>query len=208
LHPPVIFNGQACKRKGDRRRFGLFESGNGPSDVWSFSLTSIPGKILEQIIKQTVCVVSLFGNSLLLLVAYRKRAVLKPAEFFIVNLAISDVGMTATLFPLATPSFFAHRWLFNHAMCTFYAFCGVLFGLCSLTSLTALSTVCCMKVCYPAYGLGNSFTGFEIACGVILALSPAPPNLDGTLVYELNPFQKVCSVLKPSCSQTKLFLNQ
>lgn len=47
---------------------------------------------------------------------------------------------------------FPSRWLFNHAMCTFYAFCGVLFGLCSLTSLTALSTVCCMKVCYPAYG--------------------------------------------------------
>ncbi|KAL8179481.1 UNVERIFIED_CONTAM: hypothetical protein K2H54_066937 [Gekko kuhli] len=53
-------------------------------------------------------VVSLFGNSLLLLVAYRKRAILKPAEFFIVNLAISDVGMTVILVPLATPSFFAH----------------------------------------------------------------------------------------------------
>ncbi|NWR76648.1 OPN5 protein, partial [Centropus unirufus] len=44
------------------------------------------------------------------------------------------------------------RWLFNHAVCTLYAFCGVLFGLCSLTSLTVLSTVCCLKVCYPAYG--------------------------------------------------------
>lgn len=37
-------------------------------------------------------------------------------------------------------------------MCTIYAFCGVLFGLCSLTSLTVLSAVCCLKVCYPAYG--------------------------------------------------------
>ncbi|NXX40079.1 OPN5 protein, partial [Tricholaema leucomelas] len=44
------------------------------------------------------------------------------------------------------------RWLFNRAVCTLYAFCGVLFGLCSLTSLTVLSTVCCLKVCYPAYG--------------------------------------------------------
>ncbi|NXU72187.1 OPN5 protein, partial [Oreotrochilus melanogaster] len=44
------------------------------------------------------------------------------------------------------------RWLFNHTVCTLYAFCGVLFGLCSLTSLTVLSTVCCLKVCYPAYG--------------------------------------------------------
>ncbi|NXC47178.1 OPN5 protein, partial [Penelope pileata] len=44
------------------------------------------------------------------------------------------------------------RWLFSRAMCTAYAFCAVLFGLCSLTSLTVLSTVCCLKVCYPAYG--------------------------------------------------------
>ncbi|NWX18412.1 OPN5 protein, partial [Aegotheles bennettii] len=44
------------------------------------------------------------------------------------------------------------RWLFNQTVCTLYAFCGVLFGLCSLTSLTVLSTVCCLKVCYPAYG--------------------------------------------------------
>ncbi|NXT81400.1 OPN5 protein, partial [Zapornia atra] len=44
------------------------------------------------------------------------------------------------------------RWLFSRAVCTLYAFCGVLFGLCSLSSLTVLSMVCCLKVCYPAYG--------------------------------------------------------
>lgn len=55
-------------------------------------------------------IMSLSGNSLLLLVAHQKRSLLKPAEFFIVNLAISDLSMTVTLFPLAT-SFFAHRYL-------------------------------------------------------------------------------------------------
>lgn len=44
------------------------------------------------------------------------------------------------------------RWLFDQAVCTLYAFCRVLFGLSSLASLTVLSTVCCLKVCYPAYG--------------------------------------------------------
>ncbi|XP_017591497.1 PREDICTED: opsin-5-like [Corvus brachyrhynchos] len=97
-------------------------------------------------------IMSLSGNSLLLLVAHQKRSLLKPAEFFISNLAISDLSMTVTLFPLAPSAFFAHRWLFDQAVCTLYAFCGVLFGLCSLASLTVLSTVCCLKVCYPAYG--------------------------------------------------------
>ncbi|XP_078506581.1 opsin-5-like [Lissotriton helveticus] len=99
---------------------------------------------------------SMCGNSVLLLIAYRKRSMLKPAEFFIVNLSVSDMGMTVTLFPLAIPSLFAHRWLFDRIVCNYYAFCGVLFGLCSLTNLTVLSSVCCLKVCYPGYG--NKFS--------------------------------------------------
>lgn len=53
-------------------------------------------------------VLSVLGNGTLLLVAYRKKPSLKPAEFFVVNLAISDLGMTVTLFPLAIPSSYAH----------------------------------------------------------------------------------------------------
>lgn len=54
-------------------------------------------------------VLSLVGNGMLLFVAYRKRLCLKPAEFFIVNLSVSDLGMTLSLFPLAIPSALAHR---------------------------------------------------------------------------------------------------
>lgn len=56
-------------------------------------------------------VLSLMGNCILLLVAYHKRSTLKPAEFFIINLSISDLGMTLSLFPLAVPSAFSHRYL-------------------------------------------------------------------------------------------------
>lgn len=49
------------------------------------------------------------------------------------------------------------RWLFNQTACTVYAFCGVLFGLCSLTNLTVLSCVCWLKVCWPNYGNTISF---------------------------------------------------
>lgn len=56
-------------------------------------------------------VLSLMGNCILLLVAYHKRSTLKPAEFFIINLSISDLGMTLSLFPLAIPSAFSHRYL-------------------------------------------------------------------------------------------------
>ncbi|XP_077425819.1 opsin 7, group member d isoform X2 [Vanacampus margaritifer] len=102
------------------------------------------------------CVLSLLGNCVLLLVAHHKRSSLKPPEFFIINLSISDLGMTLSLFPLAIPSAFSHKWLFGELACQLYAMCGVLFGLCSLTNLTALSFVCCLKVCFPNHG--NKFS--------------------------------------------------
>ena len=59
-------------------------------------------------------ILSLLGNCILLLVAYHKRSTLKPAEFFIINLSISDLGMTLALFPLAIPSCFSHRYMSCH----------------------------------------------------------------------------------------------
>ncbi|KAJ8408095.1 hypothetical protein AAFF_G00263230 [Aldrovandia affinis] len=112
-------------------------------------------------------VLSLLGNGILLFVAYRKKSSLKPAEFFVVNLSISDLGMTVTLFPLAIPSSFAHKWLFDEFTCQYYAFCGVLFGLSSLTNLTVLSSVCCLKVCYPHYG--NKFSSAH-ACLLVVGV--------------------------------------
>ncbi|KAJ8370595.1 hypothetical protein SKAU_G00106230 [Synaphobranchus kaupii] len=112
-------------------------------------------------------VLSLLSNGILLFVAYRKKPSLKPAEFFIVNLSISDLGMTITLFPLAIPSSFAHKWLFDELTCQYYAFCGVLFGLSSLTNLTVLSSVCCLKVCYPHYG--NKFSSSH-ACFLVVGV--------------------------------------
>ncbi|XP_069728109.1 opsin-5-like [Phaenicophaeus curvirostris] len=154
-------------------------------------------------------IVSLSGNSLLLLVAYRKRSVLKPAEFFIVNLAVSDLSMTVTLFPLAISSFFAHRWLFNHAVCTLYAFFGVLFGLCSLTSLTVLSTVCCLKVCYPAYG--NKFSpchaGVLLLCIWAYALLFATAPLAEWGSYGPEPYGTACCIAwKASSREATLYI--
>ncbi|XP_041858870.1 opsin 7, group member d [Melanotaenia boesemani] len=128
------------------------------SDVSSLFVSTISKEqdILMGSLYTVFCILSLVGNCVLLLVAYHKRSTLKPAEFFIINLSISDLGMTLALFPLAIPSAFLHRWLFGEITCQLYGMCGVLFGLCSLTNLTALSLVCCLKVCLPTYG--NKFS--------------------------------------------------
>ncbi|XP_016114795.1 opsin-5-like [Sinocyclocheilus grahami] len=141
-------------------------------------------------------VLSLMGNTTLLFVAYRKKLSLKPAEFFIINLSISDLGMTIFLFPFAIPSVFAHRWLFTEVMCMCYAFCGVLFGICSLSNLTVLSCVCWLKVCYPNYG--NKFSSSHarlLVVGVwcyaaVFAVGP----LSGWGQYGSEPYGTACCI--------------
>ncbi|KAM4692239.1 opsin-5-like [Rhinophrynus dorsalis] len=139
---------------------------------------------------------SVSGNTMLLLVAYRKRSMLKPAEFFIINLAISDLGMTGTLFPLSISSLFAHRWLFDKVTCKYYAFCGVLFGLCSLTNLTVLSTVCCMKVCYPVYGnkFSSAHSRFLLLCVWAYAFVFATAPLADWGKYGPEPYGTACCI--------------
>ncbi|KAL7398051.1 hypothetical protein ABVT39_003516 [Epinephelus coioides] len=134
-----------------------FQMGNASDTSAVFASTiSKEYDILMGSLYSAFCILSLLGNSILLLVAYHKWSTLKPAEYFIINLSISDLGMTLSLFPLAIPSAFTHRWLFGEITCQLYAMCGVLFGLCSLTNLTALSLVCCLKVCFPTHG--NKFS--------------------------------------------------
>ncbi|NWR84119.1 OPN5 protein, partial [Furnarius figulus] len=92
------------------------------------------------------------------------------------------------------------RWLFSQAVCTLYAFCGVLFGLCSLASLTVLSTVCCLKVCYPAYGKcwGHRFSPSHAAllllCVWAYALTFATAPLAQWGSYGPEPYGTACCI--------------
>ncbi|CAB1324030.1 unnamed protein product [Coregonus sp. 'balchen'] len=141
-------------------------------------------------------VCSLVGNTILLYVSYNKKILLKPAEFFIINLAVSDLGMTLSLYPLAVTSSIYHRWLYGKTVCLVYAFCGVLFGICSLTTLTILSTVCCLKVCYPLYG--NRFSPDHgrilIVCAWAYALVFACSPLAHWGAYGPEPYGTACCI--------------
>ncbi|NWV75582.1 OPN5 protein, partial [Dasyornis broadbenti] len=91
------------------------------------------------------------------------------------------------------------RWLFDQAVCTLYAFCGVLFGLCSLASLTVLSTVCCLKVCFPAYGrcwdaFSRSHAAVLLLCVWAYALAFAAAPLAQWGSYGPEPYGTACCI--------------
>ncbi|XP_078120851.1 opsin 7, group member a [Sander vitreus] len=147
-------------------------------DIAFHSNIPVPLDITVAVVYSVFGVCSLFGNSTLLYVSYKKKHLLKPAEYFIINLAISDLGLTLSLYPMAITSSFYHRWLYGKTVCSIYAFCGMLFGLCSLTTLTLLSMVCFVKVCHPLYGNrfnslhGRLLIAFAWVYSLLFACSP------------------------------------
>ncbi|XP_059200826.1 opsin 7, group member a [Centropristis striata] len=147
-------------------------------DIAFHSNIPVPLDITVGVVYSIFGVCSLFGNTTLLYVSSRKKHLLKPAEYFIINLAVSDLGLTLSLYPMAITSSFYHRWLYGKTVCSIYAFCGMLFGICSLTTLTLLSMVCFVKVCYPLYGNrfnsvhGRLLIAFAWVYALLFACSP------------------------------------
>ncbi|XP_075875856.1 opsin 7, group member a [Nelusetta ayraudi] len=165
-------------------------------DVAFHSNIPVPLDIMVAVVYSIFGVCSLFGNSVLLYVSYKKRHLLKPAEYFIINLAVSDLGLTLSLYPMAITSSFYHRWLYGKTFCSIYAFCGILFGICSLTTLTLLSMVCFVKVCYPLYG--NKFNSIHgcllITCAWVYALLFASSPLVYWGKYGPEPYGTACCI--------------
>ncbi|KAG7215990.1 hypothetical protein INR49_003511 [Caranx melampygus] len=88
------------------------------------------------------------------------------------------------------------QWLFGEITCQLYAMCGVLFGLCSLTNLTALSLVCCLKVCFPNHG--NKFSSSHARLLVVGVWCYASVFAVGPLVqwghYSAEPYGTACCI--------------
>ncbi|XP_054436469.1 melanopsin [Pteronotus mesoamericanus] len=81
----------------------------------------------------------MLGNLTVIYTFCRSRGLRTPANMFIINLAISDFLMSFTQAPVVFASSLYKRWLFGEAGCEFYAFCGALFGITSMITLTAIA---------------------------------------------------------------------
>ncbi|KAG8520609.1 Melanopsin, partial [Galemys pyrenaicus] len=81
----------------------------------------------------------MLGNLTVIYTFCRSRGLRTPANMFIINLAISDFLMSFTQAPVFFASSLYKQWLFGEAGCEFYAFCGALFGITSMITLTAIA---------------------------------------------------------------------
>ncbi|XP_062337336.1 melanopsin-like [Osmerus eperlanus] len=102
-----------------------------------------------------VGITGVLGNALVIYVFCRSRTLRTPSNLFVVNLAIADFLMSLTQSPVFFVASLHRRWVFGERACELYAFCGGLFGICSMMTLTAIAADRCMAITQPLASLGG-----------------------------------------------------
>lgn len=114
-----------------------------------------------------VGITGVIGNALVVYVFCRSRPLRTPGNMLVVNLAVSDFFMSLTQSPVFFVASLHRRWMFGELACELYAFCGALFGICSMMTLTAIAVDRCLAITRPLALLGQVSQG---RAGTVLAL--------------------------------------
>ncbi|XP_016411756.1 opsin-5-like [Sinocyclocheilus rhinocerous] len=86
-------------------------------------------------------ILSIVGNLMVLVMAYKRSNHMKPPELLSVNLAVTDMGAAVTMYPLAVASAWNHHWIGGDVTCVYYGLMGFFFGAASIMTLTIMAIV-------------------------------------------------------------------
>ncbi|KAI1894468.1 hypothetical protein AGOR_G00116120 [Albula goreensis] len=99
-------------------------------------------------------ITGMVGNFLVIYAFSRSRSLRTPANMFIINLAITDFLMCATQAPIFFTTSMHKRWIFGEKGCELYAFCGALFGICSMITLMVIAVDRYFVITRPLASIG------------------------------------------------------
>ncbi|XP_061693727.1 melanopsin-A isoform X2 [Syngnathoides biaculeatus] len=99
-------------------------------------------------------ITGMLGNFLVIYAFSRSRSLRTPANMFIINLAVTDLLMCVTQAPVFFVSSMHKRWIFGEKACELYAFCGALFGICSMVTLTVIAVDRYFVITRPLTSIG------------------------------------------------------
>lgn len=136
------------------------------------------------------------GNALVIYVFCRSRTLRSPSNLLVVNLAAADFLMSLSQSPVFFVASLHRRWLFGELACELYAFCGALFGIASMMTLTAIAVDRCLAITRPLARLGGASGGgvLLVLLGVWLySLGWSLPPFFGWSAYVPEGLQTSCS---------------
>lgn len=86
-------------------------------------------------------ILSILGNAAVLVTAAWRHSVLKAPELLTVNLAVTDIGMALSMYPLSIASAFNHAWIGGDPSCLYYGLMGMIFSVASIMTLAVMGLV-------------------------------------------------------------------
>lgn len=89
----------------------------------------------------SAALLSVLGNVSVLFSAARRLTVLKAPELLTVNLAITDIGMALSMYPLSIASAFNHAWMGGDTSCLYYGLMGMIFSITSIMTLAVMGMI-------------------------------------------------------------------
>ncbi|KAI8503533.1 hypothetical protein Bbelb_185040 [Branchiostoma belcheri] len=132
------------------------------------------------------CIATLGNGSVIVVYARQKKFRSKPHNILILNLAISDLGISIFGYPFCTASGYAGYWLFGDAVCQLYGFMCYTLSMSSLNTLVVIAGFRYISLCRPQYE-NNVFYG-DLQFGWIRECSDAvgfmEQKFDAALLYE------------------------
>ncbi|KAM9561183.1 melanopsin-A-like [Salvelinus alpinus] len=99
-------------------------------------------------------ITGMVGNFLVIYAFSRSKSLRTPANMFIINLAITDLLMCLTQAPIFFTTSMHKRWIFGEKGCELYAFCGALFGICSMITLMVIAVDRYFVITRPLASIG------------------------------------------------------
>uniref|UniRef100_A0A1A8LDZ2 Opsin 4b n=1 Tax=Nothobranchius pienaari TaxID=704102 RepID=A0A1A8LDZ2_9TELE len=101
-----------------------------------------------------VGITGMLGNFLVIYAFSRSRSLRTPSNIFIINLAVTDFLMCFTQTPIFFITSMHKQWIFGKKGCELYAFCGALFGICSMMTLMVIAVDRYVVITRPLASLG------------------------------------------------------
>uniref|UniRef100_A0A673XK62 Opsin 8, group member a n=1 Tax=Salmo trutta TaxID=8032 RepID=A0A673XK62_SALTR len=136
-------------------------------------------------------VLSVLGNAAVLVTSALRPTHLKAPELLTVNLAVTDIGMALSMYPLSIASLFNHAWIGGDSSCLYYGLMGMIFSTASIVTLAVMGLV--RYLCFLSKSTNNMHILVSVLIWLYSGLWAVFPLL-GWGGYGPEPFGVACSV--------------
>uniref|UniRef100_A0A8I5NWR8 Visual pigment-like receptor peropsin n=1 Tax=Papio anubis TaxID=9555 RepID=A0A8I5NWR8_PAPAN len=155
-----------------------------------------PGRKRRKLSCQKEGMISILSNIIVLGIFIKYKELRTPTNAIIINLAVTDIGVSSIGYPMSAASDLYGSWKFGYAGCQVYAGLNIFFGMASIGLLTVVAVDRYLTICLPDIGrrmTTNTYIGMILGAwinGLFWALMP----IIGWASYAPDPTGATCTI--------------